>query len=246
MNGILYGIGTGPGDSELMTIKAVKIMKQCDVLVLPVSDSKLLQEPVLKKAGEAPELTKGCIAYNIAYPNAPEISEKPVLFAPMPMIKNKEILKTIHNKSAEKIKELLGKGLKLGFLTLGDPTVYSTYLYIHKRILEWGEKAEIISGIPSFCASAARLSIGLVENREQLHIIPSSYGVDEAVNLSGTKVLMKAGKKMSVVKNAIRESGQVFSMVENCGMENEKIYHSVDNVPDEASYYSLIILKEKK
>lgn len=247
MKGILYGIGTGPGNPELMTLQAVRIIKECDVIALPVSDITFTM-PLLETAEQekTDALLEGCIAFQIAYPNVPEMKEKAILFTPMPMCKEKEMLKQIHDLSTEKIVDLLEEGKKVGFLTLGDPSVYSTYLYIHNRIIKCGLDAQIISGIPSFCASAARLNIGLVENKEQLHVIPASYGVEEALELPGTKVLMKAGKKMPQVKEAVKKSGQKLLMVENCGMDTEKIYTSVDNIPDKSSYYSLVVVKEDK
>ena len=247
MKGILYGIGTGPGDPELMTIKAVRVIKECDVIALPVSNTQFT-EPVLETAKQEKNeaLLSGCIAFQIAFPNVPEMKEKAILFLPMPMCKDKEKLKQIHDLSANVIKELLEEGKKVGFLTLGDPSVYSTYLYVHNRIVKSGLRAEILSGITSFCASAARLNMGLVENKEQLHVIPASYGIEEALKLPGTKVLMKAGKKMPQVKEAVRKSGQNMMMVENCGMETEQVYTSIDQVPDASSYYSLIVVKEEK
>ena len=135
------------------------------------------------------------------------------------------------------------------FLTLGDPTVYSTYLYIHKRILERGYEAEIISGITSFTAVAARLNLGLVEMAEPLHVIPATYKaeeMDQILELPGTKVLMKSGKKMQQIKESIVRSGQQAVMIENCGMPEEKIYRSAEEIPETAGYYSLIIVKENE
>lgn len=247
MTGTLFGIGTGPGDPELMTLKAVRQTKECDVIALPVSGKDVIKEPVLCEPGTCKkEILMGCVAYQIVLPNVPEMKEKPILITPMPMIKNKEELKVLHDSSAAYIAALLRKGKNIGFLTLGDPTVYSTYLYLHKRIQAMGLPASIINGVPSFCASAARLGTGLVENKEQLHILPSSYDIEEEVTLSGTKVLMKAGRKMAQVKEAVQTSGQTFYMVENCGMEDEKVYTDVKHVPDHPSYYSLIVLKEEE
>lgn len=244
MSGILYGIGTGPGDPELMTIKAVRLIKECQILGLPVSNMELLEEPFLSKPGEEKreELLAGCMAYQIAVVNIPEIAQKEILFTPMPMIKDKEALKKIHDHSAEKIMELLQKGKKIGFLTLGDPTIYSTYLYLHNRVAQKGFSTEIINGIPSFCAAAARLNKGLVENKQELHVIPASYGVAEALKLSGTKVLMKSGKKLKEVKEEVKKTGQKIQMVEDCGMTTEQVYNSADEIPDTGSYYSLIIV----
>ena len=132
------------------------------------------------------------------------------------------------------------------FLTLGDPTVYSTYIYVHKQIAAMGYETEIVSGITSFCAAAARLNIGLVEKAQPLHIIPASYPIEEALKLSGTKVLMKAGKQMKHVKEQMCEAGVRANMVENCGMPDEKVYRSVEEIPETAGYYSLIIAKEEE
>lgn len=247
MSSILYGIGTGPGDPELMTLKAVKIIKACDVIAIPISRSDFT-EPILEKTRQesCSNLLEECVAYQIAIQNVPEMHKKPILYLPMPMIKDKALLKLVHDQGTEMIMRLLDEGKQIAFLTLGDPTVYSTYLYVHKRVLSKGYQAEIISGITSFCASAARLNMGLVENKDELHIIPASYGIEEALKLSGTKVLMKAGKKMPEVKESVRNSGQEIFMVENCGMAQEKTYRAISDIPDEASYYSLIVVKEEK
>lgn len=248
MSGILYGIGTGPGDPELMTIKAVKRLEACDVVAVPVSNMKLLETPLLLQPQQEnrQELLSGCTAYQIAVVNVPKIEEKDILFMPMPMKKEKDMLKRMHDLCAQEIMVLLQQEKNVGFLTLGDPTIYSTYLYLHKRIREKGLQAQIISGIPSFCAAAARLNEGLVENREELHIIPASYGVKEALQLPGTKILMKSGKKLVQVKEEVERSGQKMQMVVDCGMKTEKVYATAEQMPDAGSYYSLIIVKEDK
>ena len=183
MTGILFGTGIGPGDPELMTLKAVRLIRENDTIAVP---------------GEKPEES---IAYQIAVQAVPELAEKELVAIPMPMTKNAKELEENHRRGAEKIEELLDAGKNVVFLTLGDPTVYSTYLYVHRRVLEDGYDARIVSGVTSFCAAAASLSEGLVENSEELHVIPASYQIEDALELSGTKVLMKAGKKMPAVKH---------------------------------------------
>jgi len=246
MDGILYGTGTGPGDPSLMTLKAVKVIEECDIIALPVSDTKTLEEPFTDyNKRYASTLLKGCMAYKTALPNVPGIADKPVLYMPMPMCKDKDRLKKLHDQDAEKIEEHIKSGKKVCFLVLGDPVVYSTYMYIHKRIIKKGYSAEIINGVTSFCACAAALGMGLVKNREQLHIIPASYNIKDTAKLPGTKVFMKAGKSMAELKQEIAGSGQEAVMVENCGMDNEKIYKGFCDIPDQAGYYSVLILKEE-
>lgn len=227
MKGTLYGVGVGPGDPELLTLKAVKRMQECDVLAIPA----LAKEE--------------CVAYQIAVQAVKELEEKVILPISMPMTKDPEILRSSHRKAAEQLEACLDEGKNVVFITLGDPTVYSTYLYVHSQVREDGYATEIVSGIPSFCAVAARLNQGLVEKAEQLHVIPSSYQIEEALQLSGTRVLMKAGKKMAAVKAQLEQMDVEVSMIENCGMPNERIYHSAQEIPADAGYYSLIIVKEK-
>ena len=217
----------GPGDPELLTLKALRRIKESEIIAVPG-----------KKKEES-------VAYKIARQAYPQIENKEVLPIDFPMTKDSQRLEESHQLGASQIAEKLREGQSVAFLTLGDPTVYATYLYVHKRILDMGFEAEIVSGITSFCAVAARLNIGLVEKAEPLHVIPASYQIEEALKLPGTKVLMKAGKKIGQVREELLRRGETVVMIENCGMEGEQIYRSAQEIPDDAGYYSLIIAKEK-
>lgn len=246
METIFYGVGVGPGDPELLTLKAVRVIRECEVIAVAVSAPDFA-EPVFEEAGADTRfsgLLEKCAAYRIVLPAVPEVAGKARLFLPMPMMKEKEALRQIHDSCADAAEAVLTAGKKIAFITLGDPAVYSTCLYVHKRLKMRGCKTCLIPGVPSFCAAAARLDIGLAENREELHIIPASYGVEESLNMQGTKVLMKAGKKIPYVKQAVKEQGLEAEMVENCGMSNERIYRQVDQIPDDAGYYSLMVVKK--
>jgi precorrin-2/cobalt-factor-2 C20-methyltransferase len=176
-----------------------------------------------------------------------DLSDKLCIEIEMPMTKDKEKLATAHQKGAQQLKEVLEQGKDVAMLTLGDPTVYATYIYLHKAVEALGYETEIINGVPSFCAVAAKLNIPLTERAEQLHVIPASYQIEEALELSGTKVFMKAGSKMAALKQKLVEQekeGAKIYMVENCGMEQEKCYDKAEDMNDEASYYSIVICKE--
>ena len=196
MAGKLYGVGVGPGDPELLTLKALRLVKEAEVIALP---------------GQVPEDT---VAFKIVEGAYPELGKKELLAVPFPMSKDPEVLKSYHDAGAEKVKAVLDQGKDVVFLTLGDPTVYSTYLYIHHRLVAQGYETEIVCGITSFCAVS--------------------------------KVLMKAGKKMKDVKAELLSQGAEAMMIENCGMPDEKIYRTVEEIPEDAGYYSLIIIKENK
>ena len=148
------------------------------------------------------------------------------------------------------------------FLTLGDPTIYSTYLYVQKRVQQKGYETKLVSGIPSFCAAAARAGVSLCEWQEQLHIVPAVHLKEKSseeektseaertflaqgfFELPGNYVLMKAGSRMQEIKDAIAQSGREVIMVENCGMPEEHVYYGVEKLPEQAGYYSLMIVKE--
>ncbi|MEG0962432.1 MAG: precorrin-2 C(20)-methyltransferase [Lachnospiraceae bacterium] len=227
MTGKLYGIGVGPGDPELLTIKAVRLIKECDVIAVP---------------GKQKEET---VAYKIVEQAVPKVAQKECLCIDMPMTKEEQQLEKSHSKAAQIIETVLKQGKNVAFLTLGDPCIYSTYIYVHKRIEAAGYETEIVSGIPSFCAVAARLNQGLVEKSQMLHIIPSSYDIETGLEFPGTKVLMKAGRKMEIVKEQLKKRNEQAVMVENCGMIGEQIYQDVEHIPKQAGYYSLIIVKEQ-
>ena len=229
MQGKLYGVGVGPGDPELLTLKALRLIKENEIIAVPGKD------------------ILASVAYQIVKGAYEDLDKKTLIPVAMPMTKDPQVLKANHDKAADQVEDYLREGKNVVFLTLGDTTVYSTYLYVHKRILERGYGAEIVSGITSFCAVAARLNMGLVEADQPLHVIPATYKaqeMDEILKLPGTKVLMKTGKKMKQVKESIEKSGQKAVMIENCGMPSEKIYRSAEEIPEDSGYYSLIIVKE--
>ncbi|MDE6905007.1 MAG: precorrin-2 C(20)-methyltransferase [Lachnospiraceae bacterium] len=224
--GKLFGVGVGPGDPELITLKALRVIEESSVIAVP---------------GERAETST---AYRIALGACKNLSEKETAALPMPMTKKKEILRESHLHGAKILAEYLDQGKQVAFLTLGDPSVYSTYLYVKKILEGQGYDTEMVSGIPSFCAAAAALNVSLSEQAESIHIIPASYPIGEALKLSGTKVLMKSGKKLGEVKEQLLARGADVKMVENCGMEGERHYLSAQEMPDEGSYYSLIVVKE--
>ena len=244
MKGILFGVGVGPGDPELMTIKAVRLIRENDIIALPGA-----------KAEET-------VAYKIAEQAVPELAEKFLLSVPMPMTRDREEQARNHEAAAERIEKYLKQGKNVVFLTLGDPTIYSTYLYVQKRVQQKGYETKLVSGIPSFCAAAARAGVSLCEWQEQLHIVPAVHLKEKSseeektseaertflaqgfFELPGNYVLMKAGSRMQEIKDAIAQSGREVVMVENCGMPEEHVYYGVEELPEQAGYYSLMIVKE--
>ena len=94
-------------------------------------------------------------------------------------------------------------------MTIGDPTVYSTYQYIHKRVVKGGYEAHIVNGVPSFCAAAGALGISLADNKEEIHVIPASYEIGKTAEFSGTRIYMKSGKKLGELKKMLQNSKKI-------------------------------------
>ena len=116
MFGTLYGVGIGPGDPELLTLKAVRVIGECPVIAVP---------------GRVKENT---VAYQIVKQAIPELDQKECLEIDFLMTKDAKRLEESHNAGAEQVISCLKEGKNIAFLTLGDPTVYATYIYIHKRV----------------------------------------------------------------------------------------------------------------
>ena len=226
MRGIAYGVGVGPGDPELMTLKAVRLIREADVIAVPGKDPR-----------EA-------VAYRIAAGAVPGIAEKELVPVYMPMVRDRALIDQEHRRAAALLKGYLDAGKNVVYITLGDPTIYCTFTYIQHILEAEGYAVELVSGISSFCAAAARLSLPLVEWDEQLHVVPAVHRLDKALEEPGTYVLMKSASQMKSVKEQLRQSGRRVWMVENCSMPDEKVYRSLDEIPDDAGYFSLIIAKE--
>ena len=226
MRGTVYGVGVGPGDPELMTLKACRLIRENDCIAVPGKEAK------------------ESVAYKIAVQAVPELADKDLIPIHMPMVKDRHQIGEEHLRGAALIRQYLDQGKNVVFLTLGDSTIYCTFSYLQHLLEKEGYPVDLVSGIPSFCAAAARLNLPLTEWDEPLHVVPAVHRSDDLLDQPGTYVLMKAASRMEEVKALIRRSGREASAVLNCGMESEKICRCVDDIPDDAGYFSLIISRQ--
>ena len=223
--GKLYGVGVGPGDPELLTLKAVRVLREADVVLVP--DSVKADKTALHIAS--------------AY-----LQNKTVETVTTPMVRDKAVVDAAYTAAADRICALLDQGKQVAFLTLGDPTVYSTYMYIHEKVLARGYDVEVVPGVPSFCAAAARLNLSLCQGSEPLLIVPASHGAEGLLDVKANKVFMKAGKSILELQSQLRDRGLLdhAAMVENCSMENERVYPRFADLQEASGYFSLVIAKE--
>ncbi|MDD3367873.1 MAG: cobyrinate a,c-diamide synthase [Lachnospiraceae bacterium] len=226
--GTLYGVGVGPGDPELITLKALHCIQNADLIILPA-----LQKET-------------CTAYKIVEQIYPDIRKKNCICLDFPMIRDEEKLHRAHDENYHTIKQLLEKYEKIAFLVLGDPSIYATYSYMRQRLQKDGSRSKTISGVPSFCAAASALGVSLVDQKEQLHILPGDCEV--GANIQGTRVYMKSGKELEIIKEKLRRESQKKKLniygVSNCGMPEEKLVNSLKDIDPKSSYFTLLIVKE--
>ncbi|NLM05372.1 MAG: precorrin-2 C(20)-methyltransferase [Tissierellia bacterium] len=225
MKGKLYGVGVGPGDKKMLTLKAVEVLKEADIILVPDTGGENVALKIVEDY----------------------IEGKEKLLIEIPMTKDKEILERSYQNGSEKIMSLLDQGINLAFITIGDPTIYSTFIYFQRIIMAKGYETEIINGIPSFCAVAARLNISLADRNEILTIAPASYeDFDDLLDSRENLVLMKSGRKIMDVIKRIDEKGLLENakMVENCNMDNEIIYENLRDV-ENPGYFNIIVLNRK-
>ena len=225
--GTLYGVGVGPGDPGLVTFRAAEVVKKCEVLAIPAKEKE------------------HAVSYGIMKELLPEIADKICICLATPMTQDRKKLDASYDRAAEKMAGFLAEGKSVAYLTLGDPTVYATYIYVQRRIQKQGYPTEIISGVPAFCSVSAALGESLADHAEQIHIIPSVYGAEEALELSGTKVLMKCGSGLAEIKEMLSEHGKEAELIENCGMKEQHIYRNIQEMPDKAGYYSTLIIRDR-
>ncbi len=232
MRGKLYGIGLGPGDPELVTLKAVEVLKRLDKVVCPQSRGD-----------------KKSIAFDIAKAYLKEDAE--VINLSFPMVYDKEKLKEKWGENANIINEILLSGKNVGFLTIGDPTVYSTYMYLVPLIKELGNEVETIPGITSFCASAARINNPLAKGKETFAVIPlegNVENIDGILNFCDNIVIMKPSSDSKILAQKLIEMGleKNFALISKCGTKEEYISYDIKDLQlEKVPYMSIVIIKKE-
>ncbi|MEG0308617.1 MAG: cobalt-factor II C(20)-methyltransferase [Clostridium sp.] len=214
----LYGVGVGPGDKELLTLKAVKTIEMCDVIVAPSA----------MKGGTS-------IALGIAEDFITE--DKEVMIKQFPMGGEDQEEKIFEAFKA--IEEKLKEGKNIAFLTLGDPFVYSTYIYLLKYIEEHGFEVETVPGITSFCASASLAQKPLVIGDEPLLIMPACRVAD--IKDEKYVVIMKIYKREEEVLDVLDAKGFKYVYIKRAGREGQEILNKREDILDNKEYMSLII-----
>lgn len=221
--GILYGVGVGPGDPELLTLKAVRTLQACDRMILPA------------------ETREKCRAYQIAVQAVPALQEKPWTGFHFPMTKDREEMHRQLDRIYEELRKMLEARQQLAFLTIGDPLVYSTYCYMQDRAQTEGFPVSVVNGIPSFTACAGRFPMALAEAQEEIHIFPGPSRVEEALAMPGTRVFMKSGRALKELLQVLRQTDRQVFAVADCGLPTEQVFHSAAEIPEDIYMLTVIV-----
>ncbi|MFK4785280.1 precorrin-2 C(20)-methyltransferase [Fusobacterium sp. MFO224] len=224
-----YGIGVGVGDPEMITIKAVNILKKIDIVLIP-------------NAGRDYTST----AYNIAKKYLKEnIKLVNVEFSMNPKLEER---KKERKRNAEIVEKYLKENKNVAFLTIGDPMVYSTYIYLLENISSEYE-VQTISGISSFSDISSRFNIPLVIGNETLKILPLHKNCDikKEIENADNVIIMKVALKFKELKKILKETNNENNIILVCesGKEKEKVYFNLDEIDeDNIPYFSTLLLKK--
>lgn len=227
--GVCYGVGVGPGDPELITLKAVRVLTRCPVIAAPQT-----------RSGEmlALDIVRGAV----------DLAGKTILPLSFTMSQDKAVLQASHEAAADAVQAHLDRGEDVAMPNLGDVSIYATWGYVMQVLEGRGYETVMIPGVPSFCAAAARLNATLVSWGSPLHIIPVGKGpVAPLVEQPGGKVLMKAGRGLSEIAQALGRTGQLdwAALVEDCGLPTERVWTDWDRLPQDVGYFATVIVKEE-
>lgn len=227
--GTLHGVSVGPGDPELMTLKAVRCIEQCPVLAAPQTAAGRML---------ALDIAKGAV----------DVSGKIILPLHVAMSRDPEVLKASHAAAADAVRAHLDAGRDVALLNLGDVSIYATYGYLEEILTAQGYAAVRIAGVPSFCAAAARLGQSLTGGMEQPLTIAPGRHVEQVLAAPGAKVLMKTGRHLPKTLDALRERGLLANsaMVCNCGLPDEAVFPTLTDYDpaQDVGYFATILVKE--
>ncbi|MEE9591032.1 MAG: precorrin-2 C(20)-methyltransferase [Thermodesulfobacteriota bacterium] len=234
---VLYGVGIGPGDPELMTLKAVRVLKGVDVIAVP------------KSKEEATSLALDIIRDVI------DLKDKEIVELIFPMKRNQMELVEAWEESKRQVIERLEGDRDVAFITIGDPLFHSTFIYLLEALCRESPEdrfynIEVIPGVSSINAASALSCTPLTKSGERMAVIPAMYGdkkLKETIEEFDTVVLLKANKAIDGIITVLEESGlkENAVFVSRAGLAGERVTRDLDSLKGkELDYFSIIIIKK--
>ena len=232
--GTLYGIGVGPGDPELITLKALKVLEKRPHIFAATSSKNTYS-----------------LALDIIHSH---LNGAPVEQLPFPMTRDQKVLEEAWEKCARRVLEVLDEGRDAVFITLGDPLTFSTFGYLLKTIKGLDPKVKVVTipGITSYHAAAARTQTPLGEGEESFLVVSGAMGaakLREAVDKTDTVVLLKTYRHADDILTALEELGLTDRavLVSRCGLDDETVVQDVASLKGRPlPYLSMIIVRKKR
>ena len=234
MRGRLYGVGVGPGDPELITVKAAKLIQRADVVAYHSGTARRS----IARSIVADLISEDATEELLIYPVTTGDAEHPLGYYGM--------IADFYDESAERLAKHLEAGRTVVVLAEGDPLFYSSYMYLHDR-LAGRYRCEIVPGVTSMTAAAAAAGTPLARHEDVLTVLPGTLPVPElARRLADTDaaVIMKLGRTFQGVRDALRQAGRLESAryVERATTGGEHTWPVSEVDPRSVPYFSMIIV----
>ena len=231
LKGTFYGVSVGPGDPELLTLQAVRLIRQCPVLAAPqTSSGQMLALDIARRALGA------------------ELDGKTILPLHFAMSRDPAVLAASHEKAVQAVLPYLDAGQDAAMLNIGDVSIYATFGYLQEILRAKGYTTAMAAGVPSFCAAAARLNRPLTGGMDApLTIAPGGWA-DRVLDMPGAKVLMKSGCQLPALLDTLEARGKLAdsALVCNCGLPDEAVWPDLSAARPEntAGYFATVLVKE--
>jgi precorrin-2 C20-methyltransferase/precorrin-3B C17-methyltransferase len=234
--GCLFGVGVGPGDPELITVKAQRVLRQAHVIAYPCARHGNSNA----RSIVCSELIHGQIELPMMYPVTTEQTEHPGGY--------EVALSQFYDKMAEQIAEHLASGRDVAILCEGDPFFYGSYMYLHDRLAH-RFCTEVIPGVASIMGAAAQLGTPLVRRDAEFTVLPGTLSEDVLIaklSQQGAFAIMKLGRNFAKVKRAINTAGLADKalFIERATMAAERIIPLREVDPLHVPYFSLILIPD--
>jgi precorrin-2/cobalt-factor-2 C20-methyltransferase len=235
--GTLYGVGVGPGAPDLLTVRAIRTLKEAQVLALPRSSD-----------------FGASMAWSIVKSTIGSIEGQERLFLTFPMSKDPDRVRPAVERALDEIGQRLERGLSVAFATEGDPSLFSTFIYLRREALRrWPSlRVEVVPGVSSIAAAPAVTGVPLADGQERIAILPANYGVDDLVDVLrkfDTTILMKIGSEMPRVVEALERAELVDKavFVSKATMSEERIVRDVRGIQEErGDCFAMVIVAKKE
>lgn len=226
-SGTLYGLGVGPGDPELITLKALRILKAAPVVAYPAPE----EGESLARAIAAPHIPPGRVEIVIRTPMTPGLFPA----------------NHVYDRSADEIARHLDAGSDVAVLCEGDPFLYGSFMYVFARLAE-NHRVEVVPGVSSLGACAAAAGMPLVSRNQVLTVIPAPLEEPELERrLAGADAaaIMKVGRHLAKVKRVLDRLGLLDGAryVERATMTAERVLPLAEVARDAAPYFSMILVR---